>query len=163
MRRFLPLLLIAVALLMDVSVLPVLTQHWLVPRLTLCTVSVLGLLLGRTQGALYGLVAGAVAALLTESPMGLFYLLYVMTGTLCGLAGRKFQRYLLTVPAAPFLCFAIYEGVLMLYMFLAGRSFSGRDGLHTLGRVLLETLLCQGLYLWFNHMLKPSWSRYAGR
>ena len=100
MRRFLPLILVLAALLLDISVVPILVSHWAVPSLSLCTVCVLGLLLGRTRGSLYGLIGGVLMDVLVGYPLGLKAVLYILSGYLCGVAGRKFQRYLLTVPVA---------------------------------------------------------------
>ena len=163
MRRFLPLVLVLAALLIDISVLPMLAVHWAVPGLTLSTVCVLGLLLGRTRGLLYGMVGGVLLDVLVGYPVGLKAILYILSGYLCGIAGRKFQRYLLTVLVAPALCFLIYECTLVVYLFMAGRLFTGQEMLRTLGRVGIETALCQIMYLTYNKMLRPSWSRYAAR
>lgn len=163
MRRFLPLVLVLAALLIDISVLPMLVVHWAVPGLTLCTVCVLGLLLGRTRGLLYGMVGGVLLDVLVGYPVGLKAILYILSGYLCGVAGRKFQRYLLTVLVAPALCFLIYEGAMVVYLFMAGRLFSGQEMLRTLGRAGIETVLCQIIYLLYNKMLRPTWSRYAAR
>ena len=163
MRRFLPLILVLAALLLDISVVPILVSHWAVPSLSLCTVCVLGLLLGRTRGSLYGLIGGVLMDVLVGYPLGLKAVLYILSGYLCGVAGRKFQRYLLTVPVEPALCFILYECTMIVYLFMAGRQFSGGDMLRTLGRIAIETLLCQFFYLWFNRMLRPKWSRYAAR
>ncbi len=163
MRRILPPILVVAAVLIDVSVVAVLVNHWAVPSLSLCTVCVLGLLLGRTRGSLYGLIGGVLMDVLVGYPLGLKAALYILSGYLCGVAGRKFQRYLLTVPVAPALSFVIYECTMVVYLFMAGMQFSGGDMLRTLGRIAIETLLCQFIYLWFNRLLRPSWSRYAAR
>ena len=62
-RRILPVILVLLMLLVDCTVLPVFVTGSLTPLLTLLTVHCLGLLLGRSSGALYGLIAGLLPIL----------------------------------------------------------------------------------------------------
>ena len=160
-RRFLPIVLIVFALLLDTSVLPVFVSHWAMPLLLLCTVIVLGLLLGRTRGILYGMIAGLLMDTMVSYPLGLFAVLYLICGYISGIAGRKFQRYLLTVAVTPVICCTIFECGVAGYAYLAGQNFDGASFLHAVLRIAVETALCQLLYLVYNAILKPKWSRYA--
>ncbi|MEA4897739.1 hypothetical protein ACH6CV_04650 [Bacillota bacterium Meth-B3] len=163
MRRIWPLVLTVLALLIDTSVVPMLTDHWAVPLMLPTTVSVLGLLLGRTNGMLYGMIGGLLMDITASYPLGLMTGLLIATGYLSGLAGRRFQRYLLTAVFAPIVCFALYESVLALYALLAGQVLGTTALRGALARIAVQTLLAQFLYLLYNRMLKPSWSRYAAR
>lgn len=163
MRRFLPLILIEAALLIDTSVVPVLTMHWAVPSVLLVTVSVLGLLLGRTNGLLYGMISGLLYDIVLGYPLGMMAILFAASGYISGIAGRKFQRYLLTVVIAPALCAALYEVTMAVYMIVVGQMPDVKMIEYALVRILIETVLAQFMYLLYNRMLKPTWSRYAAR
>lgn len=143
--------------------LPVLIQSQYLPMMTLITTIEFGLLLGRTRGSLYGMIGGLLIDLLTGYPMGLRTLLYISSGYVSGVAGRRFQRYLLTPVVAPLICFIGYEVALGTYAALSGASVGGADIRSALIRVAIQVVLIQPLYLLFDRMLKPSWSRWAGR
>lgn len=163
MRRFLPLILVLAAVTLDLSVLPFLIHSQYLPMVTLIAAIELGLLLGRTRGALYGMIGGLLIDILTGYPMGLRTVLYIAAGYASGVAGRRFQRYILTPVVAPLLCFAVFEAVMGGYMALSGAQISGASLRAALIRVGLEVVLIQPLYLLFDRLLKPQWSRWAGR
>lgn len=163
MRRFLPLILIFLSAILDLSVLPFLFSSPYLPMVTLMTAIVLGLLLGRTRGALYGMIGGLVIDLLTGYPMGLRTILYIAAGYASGVAGRRFQRYLLTPVLAPLLCLVGFEAVMGGYTAVAGAQLGGAEVRAALIRVALQVVLIQPTYLLFNRMLRPRWSRWAGR
>lgn len=163
MRRFLPVILLLVSVLLDLAVLPVLIQSQYIPMMTLITVIELGLLLGRTRGSLYGMIGGLLIDILTGYPMGLRTVLYIASGYVSGFAGRRFQRYLLTPVVAPLICILGYEAAMGLYAALSGAGIDGADIRAALLRVVLQVVLVQPLYLLYDRMLKPSWSRWAGR
>ncbi len=163
MRRILPGVLVVLALLIDTSVVPALVAHWAVPMLTLVTVSVLGLLLGRTRGLLYGMIGGLLLDISVGGAFGLYTALMLLTGYLSGVAGRKFQRYLLTVVLAPAACFFIFEAAMVVFVFMAGQDVDGEALRNAMARVFIETVLAQFMYLLYNRLLRPKWSRYAGR
>lgn len=163
LRRIMPYILLLVAMLLDTAILPVLTDSPLVPVLTLVSVIALGLLMGRTRGALYGIIGGLLTDVLVGYPLGLRTLLYLGCGYASGVAGRKFQRYAITPVVTPILCLAAYEGAMITYMYMLGQTIPWLFLRNALIRAGLETLLAQLLYLLFDKILKPSWSRYAAR
>ena len=163
MRRFLPLILIIVSVLVDMAVFPVLIHSQYLPMLTLITTIEMGLLLGRTRGSLYGMIGGLLIDILTGYAMGLRTLLYIAAGYGSGFAGRRFQRYLLTPVVAPLLCCLGYEAATGVYAVFAGTNIQGADIQAALIRIVLQVVLVQPLYLLYDRMLKPSWSRWAGR
>lgn len=163
MRRFLPPILILVSALLDLAVLPVLIQSPYLPMMTLITTVELGLLLGRTRGSLFGMIGGLLIDLMTGYPMGLRTVMHIASGYVSGFAGRRFQRYILTPVVAPLLCFVGYEAVMAAYAALSGATVSGADLKDALIRVGIQVVLVQPLYLVFDRMLRPSWSRWAGR
>ncbi len=163
MRRFLPLILLIVSVLLDLTVLPVLIRSRYLPMMTLITAIEFGLLLGRTRGSLYGMIGGLLIDILTGYPMGLRTVLYIAAGYVSGVAGRRFQRYILTPVVAPLFAIAGYEAVMGVYAAMSGVSASGADIQDALIRIALQVVLIQPLYLLYDRMLKPSWSRWAGR
>ena len=163
MRRFLPLILLLISVLLDLAVLPVLLGSRYLPMMTLVTAIELGLLLGRTRGSLYGMIGGLLIDILTGYPMGLRTILYIASGYVSGFAGRRFQRYILTPVVAPLICFLGYEGAMGMTAALSGAGIDGQDIQAALIRVVLQVVLVQPLYLLFDRMIKPSWSRWAGR
>lgn len=163
MRRIWPAILITLTLLIDTSVLPMLTRHWAVPLMLYSTVIVLGLLLGRINGLLYGMIGGLLMDILVGYPLGLMAVVYMVAGYLSGMAGRKYQRFLLTVVLTPALCFLAYEITMAVYMFFAGQTIDAPAMSNALMRVVIQTVLTQFLYLLYNRLLKPKWSRYAAR
>lgn len=163
MRRFFPLILLVVSVLLDLAVLPVLLQSRYLPMMTLITTIVLGLLLGRTRGSLYGMIGGLLIDILTGYPMGLRTVLYIASGYASGFAGRRFQRYILTPVVAPMMCVLGYEAAMLVTASLSGAGIDGADIRAALIRSALQVALVQPLYLLYDRMIKPRWSRWAGR
>ena len=96
-RRILPPILVLLTFLLDTAVLPIFTNHWLIPPFALLTVHALGLLLGRTQGSLHGMITGLLVDISLGTPLGLMTLFYGVLGYL----GGWFGRAMLNHPLAP--------------------------------------------------------------
>ena len=60
-----------IAVLMDITVLPILVDMRYVPLFSLMFTVNYGLLLGRTRGALYGMIGGLLVDILVGYPVGL--------------------------------------------------------------------------------------------
>ena len=163
MRRFLPLVLLLAALLLDTSILPVLIDHWAMPMLLLDSVIVLGLLLGRTRGLMYGTIAGVMLDVSVGSHFGMYFLLYTAFGYLAGIAGRKFQRYLLTTALTPLIILSLFEIIMAVNQIIIGIDPTGAMFIEMAVRIVIQTVLTQFMYLLYNRLLKPKWSRYAAR
>lgn len=164
LRRYLPAALLVLATMIDVSVIPmtgsrVLTEY--APMLTLCTVVTFGLLLGRTRGMLYGLIGGLLLDILVGYQFGLMSAICIASGYLSGLA-RKYQRYVIMPVVTPAVCYLVFEFAMIIYLYLAGSGLTWAVLRGGLIRVALGVLITQGMYLLYNRILKPSWSRYAG-
>lgn len=162
-RRILPPLLVAFTLLMDTAVLPVFTNHWLVPLFALLTVHALGLLLGRTQGSLHGMIAGLLVDISLSTPLGLMTLFYGGLGYLGGWFGRAMLNHPLAPVISSAICFTIFEFGMALYATVAGAAFSGQMMLHALIRIVVDIALVEGLYILYDWLIKPSRSRFAPR
>lgn len=161
LRRILSTVLVLVMLLIDCTVLPVFTHSPLMPQWTLLTVHCLGLLLGRSEGALYGLIAGLLTDILVSTPLGLMTALYTGMGYLGGWFARRRLRRPLTPLMSSALGFAGYELFLIVYvLFASGQMNSGAladAGIRVLIHVVLSLIMC-----WvYEKLLRPSRSRYA--
>lgn len=161
LRRIFSILLVLIALLLDCTVLPVFTGNALMPQWTLLTVHCLGLLLGRSEGALYGLIAGLLNDVLVSTPLGVMTALYTGMGYLGGWFARRRLRRPLTPLLSSAIGFAGYELFLAVYLlFASGQSSVGMmtdAGIRVLIHMILSLALC-----WvYEKMLKPSRSRYA--
>ena len=162
-RKILPPLLVLLTVLLDTAVLPVFTNHWLTPMFALLTVHTLGLLLGRTSGTLYGMIAGLMADISLGSPLGVITVFYVGLGYLGGWFGRAMLNHPLAPVISATVGFTIFEVFMALYTALASAAFSGSLLLHALIRILLSIVLVEGLYILYDWLIKPSRSRYMPR
>lgn len=162
-RRILPPLLVVFTLLLDTTILPIFTNHWLIPLFALLTVHALGLLLGRTQGSLYGMISGLLVDISLGTPLGLMTLFYGGLGYLGGWFGRAMLNHPLAPVIASALCFTVFEFGMALYTIVAGAAFSSQLILHALIRVPLDIALTEGLYILYDWLIKPSRSRFAPR
>ncbi len=63
---------------------PFLITSAYLPMLSLMSVACIGLLLGRTRGTLYGMIAGLIIDITVSTPLGVMTLLYAATGFVCG-------------------------------------------------------------------------------
>lgn len=162
-RRILPPAILLLALLVDTSVVPALTDGWLVPMLAYTSVLSLGLLLGRTRGALHGLAIGLILDITVGMPVGLMTVLYALGGFTAGFAGRKLRRNLLSTVLAPLICLMVFEMCMLAYGFVAGSAFTVSLLSKALGRILLNTLIVQAEYLAYGALLKPRAKRYETR
>ena len=161
LRRLAPLFAVLIAFLLDTAVLPVFYYgRYLVP-LTLMVVILTGIQRGRTQGMLYGLVAGLLLDV-TAGTLGLKLFPYVLIGFLIGFfldqqpeIDRSMQRrdrtQLLLVRAIwiSVLLF-LHELVLLIYQYFNTATFEWAYVRDLFIRVLLLTALCLIAYTPFH-------------
>ena len=162
-RRILPPILVALALLVDTAVIPVFSSHWLMPLFALITVHCMGLLLGRTRGLLFGMIAGLLADIAVSTPLGLMTLFYALMGYAGGWVGRqRFRtRFLPVISAA--VCFTVFELAMAGYVTLASAAFNRLTFVHAFARIAVDVVLTEGFYLLYAWMIRPSRSRFAQR
>lgn len=162
-RRLFPVLTIILALVADTSVVPMITSGWIYPLFAYTSVLTFGLLLGRTRGALYGIIAGILIDTTASLPFGLMTVLYALGGFFSGFAGRKLRRNILSTVLAPMICLVALEAGMLAYSAIAGADFYaaqlGRAGV----RVLINTALIQIEYLLYNAACRPQSARYETR
>lgn len=162
-RRLFPALTVIFLMLVDTSVIPVITSGWIYPLMAYTAVLTFGLLLGRTRGALYGIIAGLLLDITAVLPFGLMTVLYALSGFASGLAGRKLRRNILSTVLAPLMCLVLFELAMLGYSALAGSDFYlaqlGRAGV----RILINVAIVQLEFLVFSAVCKPQTSRYEMR
>lgn len=162
-RRLLPPILTALMLLIDASILPVFFSHWLMPVFTLITVHVLGLLLGRTRGTLYGMLSGLLTDISVSTPLGLMTMFYGLLGYAGGWFGRRMFRNPLAPLISAAVCFTVFELSMAGYMALAGAAVGVEELIRALIRIALDIALVEGFYVVYDWLIKPSRSRFAPR
>lgn len=155
LRRILPPLIVAFTFFLDTSILPVFSTHWLMPLFALITVHTMGLLLGRTTGALYGMIFGLLADITVSTPLGLMTVFYALLGYVGGLFGRKLFRVFLAPAISAAVCFAVFELGMALYTTVAGAAFVTELFKRALIRLALDVALVQGLYMLYDWMIRP--------
>ena len=162
-RRILPPFLVALTILLDTTILPIFCNHWLLPLFALITVHTLGLLLGRTRGSLFGMIAGLLVDISVSTPLGLMTLFYGLLGYAGGWFGRKMFRHPLAPVISSAVCFTVFEMGMLGYMALASAAFSTTALTHALIRIVLDVALVEGFYVIYDWLIKPSRSRFAPR
>ena len=155
------MILVLFMLMLDCTVLPLLVTGSLMPLLTLLTVHCLGLLLGRSSGALYGLIAGLLLDISVSTPLGLMTALYTGMGYLGGWFARRRIRRPLTPLLSALLGFAGYELIQAAYVILASGQINGAMFADAGVRVLIHTVAAQIMCWVYEKMLRPSRSQYA--
>lgn len=162
-RRVFPVLAVVLLAAADTSVVPVLSSGWIYPLLSYTSVLTFGLLLGRTRGALCGIVAGLVIDTTVGLPFGLMTVLYGLGGYAAGFAGRKMRRNILNTLIVPLICLALTELGMIAYSAIAGADFYaaqlGRAGIRT----LINVALVQVEYILFHLICQPQTGRYEMR
>lgn len=161
LRRVLSIILVLVTLLLDCTVLPLFFSSPLMPLWSLLTVHCLGLLLGRSDGALYGLIAGVLMDIGVSTPLGLMTAMYTGMGYLGGWFARRRLRRPLTPLLSALIGFLGYELFLAVYVMFASGQISRQALLGAGERVLLHAALAMALCFLYEKLLRPSRSRYA--
>ena len=165
-RKILPPILVMIAFLLDTAILPVFISHWLLPLFALLTVHVLGILQGRTSGALYGMICGLLVDIGVSTPLGMMTVFYGALGYAGGWFGRHLFRRI-NMLFAPLIsasiCFAVFELGMAGYAVLASAELNMGLLQNALIRLLVDVAAAEVLYIAFEWMLRPSWSRFAPR
>jgi len=163
MKRLLPPIFIAAALIMDVCVLPFYSRAWWLPSISLVTVNCYGILLGRARGLWYGLLAGVLIDITVMTPIGFWTFAFVTTGYVSGMFSRLKRRFLFAPALSAIMCRVICELIFMAYVLLASAQTEPDLAKHMALRVGLEAALVSIFTPLLDIALKPSRSRYAAR
>lgn len=162
-RRILPFFLLALFFLLDITILPVLASHWLIPVFSLVLVHCLGLLEGRSRGTLDGLVLGLLIDITAGTPLGLMTALYAGMGYVGGWVGRTMWRNKLAPLFSAAFCFAVYELVMDVYVTFMAAQFDSMLFLRSLIRLPIYIALVLGGYYGLGRLMGSKRSHYARR
>ena len=133
------------------------------PLLALLTVHTLGLLLGRTRGSLFGMLAGLAADISVSTPLGLMTLFYGLSGYAGGWFGRRMRNNPLAPVISAAVFFVLFELGMVGYTALAGAAFGMDMLIHALIRIAIDVVLVEAFYVIYDWLIKPSRSRFAPR
>ena len=160
-RKLLPPVLVVIAILLDFTVIPEFLQSAYLPLLTLVLVHALGLTLGRSRGALFGLIAGILVDISVSTPLGLMTVVATALGYLGGFFVRRVRRSPWWGVFSAALGFVGAELILNFYVILASGQISAGLLLAALIRVGLDILCVQAACFVLDRLLRPSRSPYA--
>jgi len=158
--KVLPFFIALVAVLLDVSVLPLFVIDPMLPVFSFCVVIALAMTLGRARGALVGLFAGLLIDVTVWNPFGMTSVVYVMAGYLAGFIGSNQRRILIAHLLIPALCIAVFEATALAMRYVSNGALLFGDGLQSAFRIVAELVLIQALYLLFYLTMKPKRSTY---
>ena len=123
-KRIFATSMVILCVLIDTAVIPFeVANPVYYPKFTLLTIITIALLMGRTQGILYGLVGGVCMDISILIPVGLTSVLYTVTGFLAGYIGRKMRVRILSSIVAPIVSMMVYEIAMTIYYVSEGGMF----------------------------------------
>ena len=160
LKRFAPPLAVLLSILLDTAVIPAFyCGRYLIP-LTLITVICIGVVLGRMNGVLYGLITGLLLDV-SAGTLGMKFIPYMLIGFLIGFlldeqpeitrSMEKSERIQLVAVQAIwiFVLVLVHEIVMLIYQYFSTAIFEWkyvRDLLLRTGAVTLLCLLLQPMY-----------------
>lgn len=163
-KRIFATLTVLFAVILDSSVIPFEAANPVYfPKITLLVIITIALLMGRTQGILYGMIGGVFMDITLMIPTGMTSLLYIIAGFTAGYIGRKMRIRILSSIVSPITAMLIYEVVMLVYYASVGADIRSAMLWQALVRTLIGCAAIQLLYIVFNAVLKPKYSRYARR
>ncbi len=165
LRRILPALLILVSVLLDTAVLPVVYGGLYAVPVTLVMVFLIGMLLGRMRGLLYGTIGGLLLDI-TTGTLGMLMLVFMFCGFMIGLivyqpeeqyvsaARRRASRRRWVWPAIwTFSLYAVVEVALLVMQYFYTANFKWQYLLYILIRAAILTVAVVLLRPLFGTML----------
>jgi len=146
-RRIVALAILFAALMLDTSVVPVLTDWHLMPSFTFVTVLVLAVYLGRARGVLYGLGTGLLVDILVGYPVGFMMALYTAAGFVVGLLAylndeerkKMGRKVYLRRAVSVFAVWLAVEAVVLGYQYFHIARLEGEYFLNVLLRAAIGT------------------------
>lgn len=104
------------ALVLQVTVMPLIAINGIKPDLLLIVVVSSGLLMGKEQGVGIGFFSGLLQDLASGSSFGINILTKMATGYLCGMVERKVFKEFILLPLIALLLATMFNGFLMLLL-----------------------------------------------
>ncbi len=163
-KRVFCVCMVLLGLLLDTSIIPFSSLNpQYMPKFALLAIITIALLMGRTQGILYGMIGGVMMNITLSIPTGLVAVMYTIAGFLAGWIGRGMRIRILSSIIAPIVAMMLYEMSLALLFVVSSQMIIGTMFVNAILRTLIGTAIIQVMYLLFNAVLKPKHSRYSGR
>ncbi len=125
MRIFILSLLLMIEIIIESTIFPFLKIRGVTPDIVLITIISMGLIYGKREGIILGLIGGLLSDILFGRVLGLHALPYMLIGYLMGLASERVYKenriipFLFTIIGT--LC---YHGIFYLIRYLSGIDFS---------------------------------------
>lgn len=171
LRKLAPLFTILLSVLLDTSVIHVLYHGVFLIPISLIVVIMISILLGRTQGVLYGLIAGLLLDVSAGS-LGLKLFGYIALGFMTGflldqqdhsgiIERDQHIRNIISRFIWILVFVGLYEIVMLVYQYFSTAIFEWGFVRNMLIRIGAMTLLCTLCYPLFRKMFLGKRSRYA--
>lgn len=155
-RRIFCIIFALIGILLDSSVLPFTGLNMsYVPRVCAVNIIVIGIILGATQGIIYGAVSGILLDFTVYQPAGLVAVLYTVLGLASGFISHRVKPMLVTV-VPTLICLFLGELVMLAFYYFTSGVFPVSHLLPALARIGIGFALVQILYIPCLRILKPS-------
>lgn len=163
LKKLAPLLAVICSLLLDTAILPAFYYGRYSLPLSLEVVILIAIQLGRTNGMLYGMIAGLLLDI-TTGTLGMKLIPYILIGFLIGFlldqqpevnrsSDRRDRLQLLSVRFIwIFVLLALYEIVMFIYQYFSTAIFEWTYVRDLLLRTALLSALCMALYPIFHRI-----------
>lgn len=144
---------VILTLLLDTSLIPYAGLNTsYCPRLCLIAVIMIGCLAGRTQGIIYGTLAGLMLGFTVYTPASFTLIIYVLCGLIAGFWGHIVPRLLITVVPV-FASLFVYEGINAIYFYFSGGTLPLFMVMNAGIRIVTGLVAAQLLYFPFYRVL----------
>lgn len=154
-KRIFCIITVVLALLADTSLIPFTGLNTaFCPRLCLITVITIGLMAGKTQGIIYGALAGLLLGFTIYTPQSFTLIIYVACGLIAGFFGRISSRYLITVLPVIIPLF-VYEAAYAVYYYFSSTILPVSMLGNAAVRIGAGFLIAQIWYFPFSRVLMP--------
>lgn len=161
-KRLFAIAMVLIGILLDASILPFSGLNMLFfPKFALLVVMTIALIMGATQGIIYGTLGGILLDVTLTVPTGLTTALYIVGGLICGWFSHARRRSMLSTVFGPLLALTVYEGVYALYYFFTAQALTNQQLILAVARLVIGVVLVQLLYLLFVKVFKPRRSHYG--
>ena len=163
LRRFAPALLVLTTFILDTTVLPIVYGGVYAVPLTVVAVLLIGMLMGRMRGLLYGTIGGLLIDI-TSGTLGMMTFFFMAAGFLVGLilhnenepmadSPRGERRRLIARFVWVFVFYALGEMALFVIQYFSSAVFEWRYFAYIAVRALLCAALATALYPMFSRLL----------
>ena len=145
-----------VGLLLDSSVLPFTGLNMsYVPRVCLVNIVTIAIIMGATQGIIYGAAGGILLDITVYQPTGVISVVYTVLGAVAGFLTHRVKPALVTI-VPTLVAFVLFEASMLVYYYFNAGVFPAARILPALARVGISFTLVQLLYIPCIRFLAPA-------